>query len=81
MRTAIDSAGRLVIPKPLRDSVGIKPGQPLEISVRGGRIEIEPAPTPMKLVREGSGVVAVPEVELPPLTADVVRDTLEQVRR
>jgi AbrB family looped-hinge helix DNA binding protein len=81
MRTAIDQAGRLVIPKSLRDSLGITPGQPLEISVRAGRIEIEAAPTPMTLVREGKGVVAVPDVELPPLTAEMVRDTLEQVRR
>lgn len=57
------------------------PGQPLEISVRSGRIEIEAAPTPMRLVRRGSGVVAVPEVELPPLTSEMVRDALEQVRR
>jgi AbrB family looped-hinge helix DNA binding protein len=81
MRTAIDRAGRLVIPKALRDSVGITPGQPLDISVRGGRIEIEPAPTPMTLVRQGTGVVAVPDAELPPLTSELVRDTLEQVRR
>lgn len=81
MRTAIDQAGRLVIPKPLRDSAGIAPGQPLDISVRDGRIEIEPAPTPMKLVPDGRGVAAVPDVELPPLTADMVRETLDQVRR
>ncbi len=44
MSTAIDSAGRLVIPKAVRDAAGIQPGTPLEIRFRDGRIEIEPTP-------------------------------------
>jgi AbrB family looped-hinge helix DNA binding protein len=81
MRTAIDRAGRIVVPKKLRDALGLEPGQPLDITVRDGRIEIEPVPTPMRLVRRGGRPVAVPDVDLPPLTADVVRETLDQVRR
>lgn len=81
MRTAIDRAGRIVVPKPLRDSLGLAPGQPLDISVRDGRLEIEPIPTPMRLVRQGGRLVAVPEIDVPPLTADIVRDTLDRVRR
>ncbi|MGH3739272.1 MAG: AbrB/MazE/SpoVT family DNA-binding domain-containing protein [Micromonosporaceae bacterium] len=81
MRTAIDSAGRVVIPKPLRDMLGLVAGQPLEVEERNGRLEIVPAPTAMKLVDDGDGVVAVAEVDMPVLTADVVRETLEKVRR
>jgi AbrB family looped-hinge helix DNA binding protein len=81
MRTAIDSAGRVVIPKLLRDSLGLTAGQPLEIVERDGRLEIEPAPTPMRLVDNGDGVVAVADVEMPILTADMVRETLERTRR
>jgi AbrB family looped-hinge helix DNA binding protein len=81
MRTAIDSAGRVVIPKPLRDALGLTAGQPLEITERDGRLEIAPAPTPMRLVDEGDGVVAVPDTEVPVLTADLVRETLERIRR
>ena len=44
------------------------------------RLEIEIAPTPMQLKKRGKGVVAVPDAELPPLTAQQVRDTLERVR-
>ena len=47
----------------------------------GGRFEIEIAPTPMQLNKRGKGVVAVPDAELPRLTAQQVRDTLEHVRR
>lgn len=81
MQTAIDRAGRIVVPKALRDALGLTPGQPLDISVRDGRLELEPIPTPMRLVRRGTRLVAVPDADVPPLTADVVRDTLERVRR
>ena len=81
MRTAIDSAGRVVIPKSLRDALGLTAGQPLDIVERDGRLEIVPAPTPMRLVDQGDGTVAVADVDMPELTADMVRDVLEQTRR
>jgi AbrB family looped-hinge helix DNA binding protein len=81
MRTTIDNAGRLVVPKPLRQALGLKPGQALEIRAGDGRLEIEIAPTPMRLKKRGKGVVAVPDASLPPLTAEHVRDTLERLRR
>jgi AbrB family looped-hinge helix DNA binding protein len=81
MKTTIDGAGRIVVPKPLRQALGLKPGQPLEISAGDGRLEIEIAATPVKLQKRGKGVVAVPDAELPPLTAEQVRETLERVRR
>jgi len=81
MRARIDRAGRIVVPKPLRQALGLKPGQPLEIRAGDGRLEIEVAPTPMHLKKRGKGPVAVPEEKLPLLTADQVRETLERVRR
>lgn len=81
MRTTIDPAGRIVVPKAMRAELGLQGGQELEIITRDGRIEIEAAPTPMQLVRRGATVVSVPGRDLPPLTAALVRDTLEDVRR
>jgi len=81
MRTTIDSAGRIVVPKSLREALGLKPGQPLEIRTADGRLEIEISVTPMTLQKRGKDVVAIPEVELPTLTAEEVRETLERVRR
>ena len=77
----MDRTGRIVVPKLLRQALGLKPGQPLEIRAGDGRLEIEIATTPMQLKKRGKGVVAVPDAELPPLTVEQVRDTLERVRR
>jgi AbrB family looped-hinge helix DNA binding protein len=81
MDTTIDAAGRIVVPKALRQDLGLVPGQVLEIRATDGRLEIEVAPTPMRLVKRGKGLVAVPDADVPALTADAVRDTLERTRR
>jgi AbrB family looped-hinge helix DNA binding protein len=81
MKAVIDRAGRIVVPKRLRQALGLKPGQPLEIRAGDGRLEIEIASIPMQLKRRGKGQVAVAKAKLPPLTTEQVRDTLERVRR
>lgn len=81
MRTTIDRAGRLVIPKPIRDAAGVTAGAELEIRVTDGRIEIEPAPLEVRLVRRGALTVAVPRKAVPALGGEVVRQTLDRVRR
>ena len=81
MRTTIDAAGRVVVPKRLRDELGFKPGQVLDLEVRDGRLEVQVAPVEMRLERRRHGLVAVPEQELPTLTAEEVRETLERIRR
>lgn len=43
--------------------------------------DLEVAATPMKLQKRGKGVVAVPRDDLPPLSAEQVRETLDRVRR
>jgi AbrB family looped-hinge helix DNA binding protein len=81
MRSTIDAAGRIVIPKALRDRLGLGQARDVEIHERDGSIEIEPLATPMSLVKRGGGRVAVPDGKLPPLTDDLVRETLEKTRR
>jgi len=82
MKVTIDNAGRLIVPKSLRDALGLRGGEELEISARGdGRLELELPATPMRLVRRDGRAVAVADREMPVLTQAAVRETLERVRR
>ena len=81
MKTAIDAAGRVIVPKALRDELGLTAGRELEICARDGVLVIEPIPTPVTLVRRGKRLVAKPDTKLPELTQDAVRAALEGSRR
>lgn len=81
MKTTMDRAGRLVLPKAIRREARIEPGADLEIRVRDGRIEIEPAPLAVKLTRRGILTVAVPTGPVRPLTQEEVAATVASLRR
>jgi AbrB family looped-hinge helix DNA binding protein len=57
MRATIDKAGRLVIPKALRDRLGLQPGE-VEIEADGAALRIEPV-TDDTLERRG-GFLVIP---------------------
>lgn len=81
MQTTIDGAGRIVVPKALREELRWDAGQQLELRTVDGRLEIQVPPVAMRLERRDGVLVAVPERPLPPLTAEQVRETLERTRR
>jgi AbrB family looped-hinge helix DNA binding protein len=81
MKTTIDSAGRIVVPKRLRDELGLVAGQVLELEVTDGRLQVEIASVDIRLERRHHGPVAVAQENMPTLTADMVRQTLERTRR
>jgi AbrB family looped-hinge helix DNA binding protein len=81
MVTTIDGAGRIVVPKRLREELGFRPGQSLELSAVDGKLEIEHATTPMRLEKRKGRLVAVTDRAMPELTSELVRETLGQVRR
>ena len=79
MKTTMDRAGRLVIPKEIRREAKLAPGMLLEVRWREGRIEIEPAPAAVRLERRGRLLVAVPRKKTPALTADAVEQTRSKI--
>lgn len=80
MTITIDAAGRLVIPKDIREQARIEAGVPLEIRCRDGRIEIEPAPRQVRIVKKGRFSVAVPVEPAEPLDDGTVRATRDRIR-
>ncbi len=80
MRSTIDRAGRVVVPKPIREAANLRPGTEVEFRVQGGHVEIEPVPLAVSLQRRGSLVVAVPEADQPVMRAADVDETLAQLR-
>jgi AbrB family looped-hinge helix DNA binding protein len=52
MRTTIDKAGRIVVPKRLRDALGMSPGTELEILAVDDRLEVE-VPRPRATLVDG----------------------------
>jgi AbrB family looped-hinge helix DNA binding protein len=57
MTVRIDKAGRLVLPKPLRDRLGLVPGADLELSEGPDGLLLKPAQQRLSLIREGDLLV------------------------
>lgn len=69
MKTTIDKAGRVVVPKALRDAIGLVPGE-VEISVDGAALRIE---VPSGRLEHRHGRLMLPRSGTP-LTDDQIRD-------
>jgi AbrB family looped-hinge helix DNA binding protein len=78
MKVSLDTAGRVVVPKPLRDALGIAPGMPLEIDVVDGHLELSPPDEPAAIVEGPRGPVVAATGT--PITDDDVRRVLEATR-
>ena len=78
MLVSIDSAGRVVIPKPIRDELGFAPEVPLEVEVVDGRLELSAPSEPAQLVEGPYGPSFAATGT--PISDAQVRRTLEAVR-
>jgi AbrB family looped-hinge helix DNA binding protein len=81
VRATIDAAGRLGIPKEIRNEAGLRPGMELEVRLRDGVVEIEPAVGPIKLVKKGRFLIAVAADDGEPLTSEDVERIRGQIER
>jgi AbrB family looped-hinge helix DNA binding protein len=81
MRIGIDAVGRLVLPKPLRDELGITGATELEVAARDGVIELAVADVPARVEDRDGVPVIVADAPMPPLRVDDVRAAIDRVRR
>jgi AbrB family looped-hinge helix DNA binding protein len=83
MKTTIDSAGRLVIPREARREAGLVAGATLEVRVSEGQVILEPETRPVKLVRKGRLMVARASDggKAPHLTTESIERTRSILRR
>ena len=80
MKTTIDAAGRVVVPKALRQAIGLRPGSEVEMRISDGHIEMEPAPLDVRTERRGDLLVAVPSAPVPSMAASAVDETVTSLR-
>ena len=80
MRTTIDNAGRVVIPKELRAALNLIGGDEVEITLEGERIELTPAFRKVQLRRGPHGLLTS-DLQLPGIGPAEVREALERTRR
>jgi AbrB family looped-hinge helix DNA binding protein len=79
MRATIDSAGRLVVPKPLRDELGFAAGTELELAAVNGALEVR-VPSRVRVEDGPHGLHFVAD-SADQLTDEQVRDLIEKSRR
>lgn len=81
MRTKVSTKGQIVIPGPIRRRLGLRAGDPLEISVEKDRIVLTQAIKPKyeaRLVKDPvTGFLAIDlGPDAPTLTSEMVRELL-----
>ncbi len=80
MTSTIDAAGRLVIPKSIREAAGLRAGTRVRLRLESDRVVMEPAPLSVTLERRGTMVVAVAPAGTPQMTESDVARTIEDLR-
>ncbi len=81
MLATIDAGGRVVVPKDIRERLGLRPGAQVELTEIDGALEITPVVTPMSVIERDGGVVLDTKEPMPTLTVEQVRAVQESTRR
>lgn len=78
MEAAIDQGGRIVLPKAIRDALGLLPGMKVDISVYGAGAQIVPAGRTARLVEEDGALIAAGET---PIDDSIVFSLMDSGRK
>jgi AbrB family looped-hinge helix DNA binding protein len=81
MRVAIDAVGRLVIPKPLRDELGVTGATEVELSAADGRLELTVPDVPARVEERDGSPIIVTDERMAPMTVEDTRSAIDRVRR
>jgi AbrB family looped-hinge helix DNA binding protein len=58
MKAKVDAVGRILVPKPLREAIGLSPGSVVDVSRYGSGLQVSPAGRVARLVEEDGVIVA-----------------------
>lgn len=78
MKTKVDDVGRIVLPKPMRERLGLSAGTVVDVTLYGDGLHIAPGGRTARLERRDGRLVAVAETEV---TDDDVFDIIDSLRR
>ncbi len=78
METTMDSVGRIVVPKPLRDALGLTPGSTVDISRYGAGLQLLATGRTARLVDESGVLVATGDTAI---DDDIVFGLIDAGRR
>lgn len=78
MEATIDGVGRLVVPKPLRDALGLEAGSTVDISLYGAGLQLVPRSRTARLRTVDGRLVAESDT---PIDDDIVFGLIDSGRR
>lgn len=64
MEVTLDSVGRIVIPKALRDALGIRAGSTVDVTRYGSGLQLVPTGRTARLVEEEGALVATGDTQI-----------------
>jgi len=80
-RIPIDKAGRIVLPKEIRDRLGIAPGTEFEVTEERDRIVLNPMEKGPKIINKGGWLVVVADEPPKEDIVEFTRKTREERNR
>ncbi|MBA2311142.1 MAG: AbrB/MazE/SpoVT family DNA-binding domain-containing protein [Pseudonocardiales bacterium] len=78
METTVDAVGRIVVPKQLRDALGLVAGSTVDVSLYGAGLQLVPIGRTARLVTIDGALVADAST---PITDDIVFGLIDSGRR